>query len=104
MPAELNIDLTCLQKVDSLINDAIKQKAFPGCQVYASVDGKVIYNKSFGFTTYADTQAVENDMIYDIAGSSNLKSEITSNINRLGVFLEQLNNNYRESKKKVGSK
>lgn len=72
MPAELNIDLTCLQKVDSIINDAIKQKAFPGCQVYASVDGKVIYNKSFGYTTYADTQAVENDMIYDIASMTKI--------------------------------
>lgn len=59
-------------KVDSIINDAIKQKAFPGCQVYASVDGKVIYNKSFGYTTYADTQAVENDMIYDIASMTKI--------------------------------
>ncbi len=55
LPAELDIDDSCLIKVDSIVNDAIHRKAMPGCQIYASVDGKVIYNKSFGYTTYDNT-------------------------------------------------
>ncbi len=38
LPAELDIDDSCLIKVDSIVNDAIHRKAMPGCQIYASVD------------------------------------------------------------------
>ncbi len=73
-PAELDIDDSCLIKVDSIVNDAIHRKAMPGCQIYASVDGKVIYNKSFGYTTYDNTIPVNNEMLYDIASVTKISS------------------------------
>ncbi|MEZ5067093.1 MAG: serine hydrolase domain-containing protein [Bacteroidia bacterium] len=74
LPAELDIDDSCLIKVDSIVNDAIHRKAMPGCQIYASVDGKVIYNKSFGYTTYDNTIPVNNEMLYDIASVTKISS------------------------------
>ncbi len=67
LPAELDIDVKCLEKADSIINRAIRLKAMPGCQVFASVDGKVIYHKSFGNLSYDNADAVTNDVLYDIA-------------------------------------
>lgn len=74
LPAELDIDENCLSKVDSIVKNAIQKKAIPGCQVYASVNGKVIYNKSFGYTTYDNTVPVSNDMLYDIASVTKITS------------------------------
>jgi hypothetical protein len=36
------------QTIDSIVTDAISQKAFPGCVVLAVKDGEIIYDKAFG--------------------------------------------------------
>lgn len=74
LPQELSIDELCLQKVDSLVKDAIAKKAMPGCQVFASIDGKVIYNKSFGTTLYDSSKAITNDMLYDVASVTKISA------------------------------
>jgi beta-glucosidase-like glycosyl hydrolase/CubicO group peptidase (beta-lactamase class C family) len=74
LPEEIDIDEQCLNKVDSIVLDAIKRKAMPGCQVFASVKGKVIYNKSFGTTTYDSACSVTNDMLYDVASVTKISS------------------------------
>ncbi len=66
-PEEINIDHKKLEKIDSIVNDAIAQNAMPGCQVFVAKDGKVIYNKSFGFHTYDSTLQVKNHHLYDVA-------------------------------------
>jgi CubicO group peptidase (beta-lactamase class C family) len=55
------------KSIDSIALDGIAQKAFPGCQIYIMVDGKVFYNKSFGYHTYNNSQEVLNSDLYDIA-------------------------------------
>ncbi len=59
-----------LEKVDDLIQSAIGMHATPGCQIIAAKDGKVFYNKSFGYHTYANDQPVKNSDIFDIASIS----------------------------------
>ncbi len=63
-----------LYKIDSICNEAILQKAMPGCQVLAAKDGKVFYYKSFGTFSYNDTVKVSNESIYDIASVSKILS------------------------------
>lgn len=41
--------------LDSIVSYAISSRCFPGCQVYASIHGKVIINKAYGHFTYPDT-------------------------------------------------
>lgn len=67
IPKELNIDELKLGQIDSIVYDAIKQRAMPGCQILAIKDGMVFYNKSFGYHTYAKKRKVTNDDIYDLA-------------------------------------
>jgi beta-glucosidase-like glycosyl hydrolase/CubicO group peptidase (beta-lactamase class C family) len=62
-------------KVDSLIMQALQEKAFPGCQISVMKDGKMIFSKSYGFTTYdEDAPRVHNDMVYDLASLTKILS------------------------------
>ena len=53
--------------VDSIMNDAINQKAFPGAQLLVAKKGKIIFHKTYGFHTYDSVQKVAKDDIYDLA-------------------------------------
>lgn len=64
---ELGVDSLILAKIDSIVLKSINEKVFPGCQVFAAVEGKVLYNKSFGKPTYDDSINVDNSNLYDIA-------------------------------------
>ena len=64
---EFKIDELKLAKIDSIVAQSIRNKVFPGCQVFVAVDGKVLYNKSFGKPMYKDSVNVDNSNLYDIA-------------------------------------
>ena len=66
-PEEIKINSIKLNKIDSIVNHAIALKAMPGCQVFVAKQGKVIYNKSFGYHTFDSIQSVKNNHIYDVA-------------------------------------
>ena len=54
--------------LDSIINSAIRDGAFPGCQVFAAKDGKILINKAYGNLSYDDKQRHVNTAdLYDIA-------------------------------------
>ena len=54
--------------IDSIMQDAIAQKAFPGAVVMAVHQGKIRYHKAFGSYDYAaDAKPVSLESIYDVA-------------------------------------
>ncbi|MCK9618763.1 MAG: serine hydrolase [Lentimicrobiaceae bacterium] len=67
MPEELQISSATLAKVDSIAEKGIAAHAYPGCQIWAAKDGKVIYNKAFGYFTYDSIRKVQPDDVYDLA-------------------------------------
>jgi beta-N-acetylhexosaminidase len=76
IPKELNIDEFKLKKIDSIVLDAISQKAMPGCQILAIKNGVVFYNKSFGYYTYDKKHPVTNDDIYDLASLTKITATV----------------------------
>lgn len=56
-----------LDKLDMFIQRSIVAGAFPGCRVLASKDGKIFYDKSFGYFDYYKKKAVDNNTVYDMA-------------------------------------
>ena len=61
--------------VDSLALYGIAEKAYPGCQVVAMLDGQLIYQKSFGHYTYSsDALPVSNATMYDLASITKIAS------------------------------
>ncbi len=77
-PEELGISPLMLQKIDSIALKGIHEEAYPGCQVQVAVDGKVIYQKSFGHHTYEKKTPVKNDDVYDIASITKIASSVLS--------------------------
>ncbi|MCZ6694061.1 MAG: serine hydrolase, partial [Bacteroidetes bacterium] len=68
IPEEVGMDGALLnRKIDSLVDQAISLKAIPGAQVLIAVQGKVVFNKTYGLQTYSDTIPVRNTDLYDLA-------------------------------------
>ncbi len=67
LPGEVDLDENELRKVDVLVAEAIEKQATPGCQIIVARHGKVIYDKSFGYHTYAKKEQVREDDLYDLA-------------------------------------
>ena len=53
-------------QIDSLIENSIELKAFPGAQLYLK-SPDYTYSKSYGFHTYDSLIKVEQDHLYDLA-------------------------------------
>ncbi len=54
-------------KVDSIVTNGIKNKAFPGAQILVAKNGSIVFQESYGYHTYDSIQGVSNDDIYDLA-------------------------------------
>ena len=59
-----------LARIDSIVKDGMKARAFPGCQVLVMKDGKSVYDKCFGYYTYEAAQKVLPTTMYDLASLS----------------------------------
>ena len=83
------IDGEKLLKIDTIIQEAIKAKAFPGCQIIAAKDGHVFLNKSYGNHTYdsAANEVTQTD-IYDLASITKIASSaaILMDLQSKGLF------------------
>jgi beta-glucosidase-like glycosyl hydrolase/CubicO group peptidase (beta-lactamase class C family) len=76
MPEEQGISLNALSGIEKYVNDAISAGATPGCQVLVAKNSQVIYNKSFGYHTYAKKIAVKNTDVYDIASITKIAATL----------------------------
>ena len=59
-------------KLDSVALSGIKKGAYPGCQIVAMKDGKMVYDKCFGTFTYGGGHQVQPDDLYDIASCTKI--------------------------------
>lgn len=66
-PENVAMSSAKLSKIDMIAQRAINEKMTPGLQVLVARKGKVIYQKSFGYHTYANDIKVKNSDIYDVA-------------------------------------
>jgi beta-glucosidase-like glycosyl hydrolase/CubicO group peptidase (beta-lactamase class C family) len=69
---EFGIRASEFDRIDAIVMKAIQAKAFPGCQVLVALEGKIIYQKSFGTLIYEDTTKVNENHVYDIASISKI--------------------------------
>jgi beta-glucosidase-like glycosyl hydrolase/CubicO group peptidase (beta-lactamase class C family) len=60
------------RRLDSVARSGITIGAYPGCQLMALKDGKVVYDKCFGNFTYGGGHKVQPDYLYDIASCTKI--------------------------------
>ncbi|MCF8278086.1 MAG: serine hydrolase [Flavobacteriales bacterium] len=77
-PAQVGLNELELAKIDSITLDAIAAKATPGAQLLVAKDGVVVYQKNFGYQTYANEQAVRWDDVYDLASITKIGASLVS--------------------------
>ncbi len=53
--------------VDSIVQDAIDRRAFPGCVVLAVKDGTIAFEKAYGYYDYEQTQPMTMESVFDMA-------------------------------------
>jgi len=75
---EVGIPSQYLSTLDSIVTSAIRDKATPGCQVLVAKDGRVIYNKSFGYFTYDSITPVKTTDLYDLASITKIAATTLS--------------------------
>jgi beta-glucosidase-like glycosyl hydrolase/CubicO group peptidase (beta-lactamase class C family) len=78
MPYEIGIESSNLLVIDTIINNAIKQGAMPGCEVYAAKNGNVFLNKSYGTNSNTTNTKVQTNTLYDIASITKIASSTLS--------------------------
>lgn len=66
-PAEVGFDAHKLESVDHLALQAIDSMMTPGMQIFAAREGKIFYQKNFGYHTYKKQQKVKPTDLYDLA-------------------------------------
>jgi beta-glucosidase-like glycosyl hydrolase/CubicO group peptidase (beta-lactamase class C family) len=64
--------------IDSIANDAITKKAFPGCVVMAVHDGAIVYHKAFGNYEYEPSPAMSVESIFDLASVTKISATTVS--------------------------
>ncbi|SFH40406.1 serine hydrolase domain-containing protein [Pedobacter insulae] len=67
VPEDAGVNTDDLKEIDEIVKEGITKKAAPGMVVLVAKDGKVIYNKAFGYHTYDNRRADNITDIFDLA-------------------------------------
>ncbi|MDR3308489.1 MAG: serine hydrolase, partial [Tannerella sp.] len=71
VPEEVGLSAGRLLAIDTIVAEALKREAFPGCRVLVAKAGMIVYNKSFGFFDFATkNERVTTQTVYDLASVS----------------------------------
>jgi len=67
IPEDAGLDHEKLAMIEKIAYEGISRGAFPGCQVFVAKNGKVVFDKSFGYHTYQHEIRVSDGDVYDLA-------------------------------------
>ena len=74
LPENIGMRSDDLMGIDAVVAEGMKAQAFPGCEILVAVDGAVVLNKAYGYTTYEKKRRVRPDDIYDLASVTKVAS------------------------------
>jgi beta-N-acetylhexosaminidase len=76
IPEDAGLSSNTLAKITSIANEAIAIGGTPGCHVLVAKEGKVIYEKSFGYLTYEKQSPVTDSTLYDLASITKVSATL----------------------------
>jgi CubicO group peptidase (beta-lactamase class C family) len=74
VPEDAGIASANLLGIDQIAREAISQRATPGCVVLVAKDGKVIFNKAYGYHTYDNVMPDKLTDIFDLASMTKISA------------------------------
>lgn len=76
MPESVGMDSRTLKKIDAIAEEAIRTEATPGMQVLVARNGKVIFNKNYGYQTYEQKDPIIDETLYDLASITKVAATV----------------------------
>lgn len=67
LPENVGLSSDTLAKIDQVAQEAIAKRATPGCVVLVAKDGRIVFEKAYGYHTYERKQKMSTDDIFDLA-------------------------------------
>ncbi len=67
IPEAVGVSSAYLEGIDTIISKMIGEKAAPGAQIFVAKNGKIIFDKAYGYFTYEKKHPVTTSDIYDMA-------------------------------------
>ena len=74
VPESAGLNTNNLSGIDDIANEAISNHATPGCVVLVALNGKVIFNKAYGYHTYDKTIPDKLTDIFDLASMTKVSA------------------------------
>lgn len=68
------VNSEAIDKLNIFLARSVVDGVFPGCQVFAAKDGKVFYNRAFGYYDAYKTIRVDTNTVYDLASLTKVLS------------------------------
>ena len=78
VPETIGFSTEGLNKIEAIAINAIAKGAMPGCVVLVAKDGKIAYNKAFGYTNFDRKEPISIDMVYDLASVTKVSATTVS--------------------------
>lgn len=106
-PEDAGMDGKTLDKIEAIAQEAISTGATPGCQVLIAKEGKVIYERSFGYLTYEKQVPATDQTIYDLASLTKVTATLQTTMflyekglvdinKKASVYLPELRNSNKK--------
>jgi len=67
LPLEAGMSEDTLNRIQFIVENAIRQQAMPGCEVLVARKGIVVFNRAFGQQVYGGKRPVKTSDLYDLA-------------------------------------
>lgn len=80
------VNSEALDKLNIFLERSVVDNVFPGCQVIAAKNGKVFYNRAFGYYDAYKTIKVDTNSIYDVAS---LTKVVATNLAVMKLYEEE---------------
>ncbi len=75
-PRDEGLNPDTLARMDAIISAAIREKAFPGCQLLVARNGRVVWHRAYGHHTYQGRRAVKLTDLYDLASVTKIAATL----------------------------
>ncbi|MEN8158109.1 MAG: glycoside hydrolase family 3 N-terminal domain-containing protein, partial [Bacteroidota bacterium] len=77
-PLDAGLHPDTLVLMDTIIEEAIREKAMPGCQLLVARHGEVVWHRAYGHHTYQGKRPVELTDLYDLASITKITATLPS--------------------------
>jgi len=78
IPEAVGMSSDSLGRIAEIVDEMIRDRAAPGCQVFVAKDGQVVYERAFGHFTYNDKRDVKMTDLYDLASLTKVAASTVS--------------------------